>query len=102
MRVLLSFLGLIGLFIGVAVADPPNIVVILADDLGYGDVQALNPESSIKTPHMNALADSWMTFTDAHSNSAVCTPIRYGLMGLYCWCTSLKSGVQNGYGLLGF
>ncbi len=99
MRVLLSFLGLMGLFIGMAVADPPNIVVILADDLGYGDVQALNPDSSIKTPHMDALADSGMTFTDAHSNSAVCTPTRYGLlMGRYCWRTRLKSGVQNGYG----
>ena len=80
-------------------ADRPNIVFILADDLGYGDVQALNPESKIPTPNLNRLAKEGMTFTDAHSPSAVCTPTRYAtLTGRYCWRSRLKSGVLNGYG----
>ncbi len=76
----------------------PNIVVIMADDMGYGDVQALNPKSRIATPHLNALAAEGMTFTDAHTPSAVCTPTRYGLLtGRYCWRSKLKWGVLNGY-----
>ena len=55
---------------------PPNIVVILADDMGYGDVQAINRNSRIPTPHLNRLADQGVTFTDAHTPSAVCTPTR--------------------------
>lgn len=79
-------------------AGKPNIVVILADDLGYGDVGALNPESGIPTPHLDRLAGEGMSFTDGHSGSAVCTPTRYGLVtGRYCWRTRLKSGVLNGY-----
>lgn len=79
--------------------DRPNIVVILADDLGYGDVQHLNQKSVIPTPNLNRLAEEGMTFTDAHSPSAVCTPTRYGLLtGRYCWRTKLKRGVLNGYG----
>jgi arylsulfatase A-like enzyme len=77
---------------------PPNIVVILADDMGYGDVQALNPSSKIPTPNLNTLAAEGMTFTDGHSPSAVCTPTRYGLLtGRYCWRTELKRGVLGGY-----
>ena len=69
---------------------PPNIVVILADDMGYGDVQAINRNSRIPTPHLNRLADQGVTFTDAHTPSAVCTPTRYGLLtGRYCWRLSL-------------
>lgn len=80
-------------------SNRPNIVVILADDMGYGDVQALNRESKIPTSNLNELADSGMTFTDAHTPSAVCTPTRYGLLtGRYCWRSRLKRGVQNGYG----
>lgn len=79
-------------------SDHPNIVVILADDMGSGDVQALNPDSTIPTPSLNRLARQGMTFTDAHSPSAVCTPTRYGLLtGRYCWRTSLKRGVLGGY-----
>ena len=62
----------------VARADKPNIVLVLADDMGYGDVQALNPESSIPTPNLNRLAEQGIAFTDAHTPSAVCTPTRYG------------------------
>ena len=80
-------------------ADRPNIIFILADDMGYGDVQALNANSKIPTPNLNRLAAEGMTFTDAHSPSAVCTPTRYAtLTGRYSWRSRLKSGVLNGYG----
>lgn len=90
------------LFVPVAFAEEqkrPNIVVILADDLGYGDVQRLNPDrSKIKTPHIDKLASQGMTFTDAHSGSSVCTPTRYGLLtGRYAWRTRLQSGVLDNY-----
>ena len=77
----------------------PNMVFILADDMGYGDVQALNPGSRIPTPNLNRLAADGMSFTDAHTPSSVCTPTRYGLLtGRYCWRSRLKRGVLNGYG----
>ena len=80
-------------------AEKPNIVLIMADDMGYGDVQALNPDSRIPTPHLNDLAADGMTFVDAHSPSAVCTPTRYALVtGRYSWRSRLKRGVLNGYG----
>ena len=80
-------------------AEKPHVVIIMADDLGYGDVQPLNPRSAIATPAFNRLAREGMTFTDAHTPSAVCTPTRYGLLtGRYCWRSRLKRGVQNGYG----
>ncbi|MDP7638095.1 MAG: arylsulfatase [Candidatus Hydrogenedentes bacterium] len=76
----------------------PNIVFILADDMGYGDVAALNKDSKIPTPNMDRLANEGMIFTDAHSGSAVCTPTRYGILtGRYCWRTRMKSGVLGGY-----
>jgi len=75
----------------------PNIIFILADDLGYGDVRCLNSEGKIATPHLDRLAAGGMIFTDAHSSSAVCTPTRYGLLtGRYNWRSRLKSGVQGG------
>ena len=76
-------------------ADKPNIIYILADDLGYGDVQALNPkQGKIPTPGMDRLAAQGMVFTDAHSNSSVCTPTRYGVLtGRYNWRTHKQSGV---------
>jgi arylsulfatase A len=58
----------------------PNILLILADDLGYGDVQCYNPDSKIPTPHCNRLAKEGMLFTDAHSPSTVCTPTRYSIL----------------------
>lgn len=76
----------------------PNIVFILADDMGYGDVRALNPESKVPTPNLDRIAKQGMIFSDAHSGSAVCTPTRYGVLtGRYCWRTRLKRGVLNGY-----
>ena len=78
--------------------DKPNIVLILADDMGYGDIQAYNPNSKIPTPNLNSLADEGVKFMDAHTNSAVCTPTRYGLLtGRYAWRTRLKRGVLSGY-----
>ena len=75
----------------------PNIVIILADDLGQGDLGCYNADSKIPTPHMDRLADEGTRFTDAHSPSAVCTPTRYGLLtGRYAWRSRLKSGVLNG------
>lgn len=79
--------------------DRPNIVFILCDDLGYGDIQSLNPENGkIKTPSVDQLATEGMIFTDAHSGSSVCTPTRYGLMtGRYSWRTKLQSHVVQGF-----
>lgn len=81
-----------------APAAKTNIVYILADDMGYGDVQALNPaRGKIKTPHLDRLAAQAMTFTDAHSGSSVCTPTRYGLLtGRYAWRSRLQRGVLDG------
>jgi len=78
----------------------PNIVYILADDLGIGDVGTFNPEGKIPTPNMDRLASEGMKFTDAHSGSAVCTPTRYGILtGRYAWRTRLASGVLWGYSM---
>lgn len=78
----------------------PNIVYILADDLGYGDVQTLNPErGKIPTPHMDQLAKDGITFTNAHTTSSVCTPTRYSILtGRYNWRTTRQASVLNGYG----
>ncbi|MDP4625884.1 MAG: arylsulfatase [Akkermansiaceae bacterium] len=80
-------------------ASKPNIIFIYADDMGYGDVQCLNPErGKISTPHMDKLADEGMVFTDAHTSSSVCTPSRYGLLtGRYNWRTELQQGVLWGF-----
>lgn len=76
----------------------PNIVLMLADDLGIGDLRAYNPESRIPTPHLDRLATEGLRFTDMHSPSAVCTPTRYGLLtGRYAWRSRLKSGVLWGW-----
>jgi arylsulfatase A len=75
-----------------------NIVYILADDLGYGDVKCLNAEGKIPTPNLDRLAARGMIFTDAHSGSSVCTPTRYGVLtGRYSWRTRLQAGVLYGY-----
>ncbi|MEM9646027.1 MAG: sulfatase-like hydrolase/transferase, partial [Planctomycetota bacterium] len=65
---------------GVASAGHPNIVLVLADDLGYGDVACYNPDSKIPTPNLDRLASQGMRFTDAHSPCTVCTPTRYSLL----------------------
>ena len=60
--------------------DAPNVLIILADDLGYGDVGCYNTMSKIATPNIDRLAAQGMRFTDAHSPSTVCTPTRYSIM----------------------
>ncbi len=78
---------------------PPNIVYILADDLGYGDVGCYNPASRVPTPNLDRLAASGMRFTDAHASDAVCSPTRYGLLtGRYCFRSRLKAGVLPPWG----
>ncbi|MGJ8654558.1 MAG: sulfatase-like hydrolase/transferase [Opitutaceae bacterium] len=82
-------------------ANRPNIIYILADDMGYGDVQILNPErGKIATPHMDRVAAEGMIFTDAHTTSSVCTPTRYSILtGRYNWRTWKQEHVLNGYDL---
>lgn len=76
----------------------PNIVFIFADDMGYGDVSALNENSKIQTTNIDRIASEGVTFTDAHSSSSVSTPSRYSLLtGRYNWRSDLKSGVLMGY-----
>lgn len=77
----------------------PNIVCFFADDMGYGDASCLNPNGKIHTPNIDRLAREGMTFTDAHSTSAVCSPSRYGLLtGRYNWRSSLQFGIVPLYG----
>jgi arylsulfatase A len=72
----------------------PNVIYILADDMGFGDMGCNNPDSKIPTPNLDLLAKQGMRFTDAHAPSSVCTPSRYALLtGRYCWRTPLKSSV---------
>ena len=76
----------------------PNIVYILADDMGYGDLSCLNTESKIRTEHLDRLCEGGMAFMDGHASSAVCTPSRYSILtGRYNWRSRLKSGVTGGY-----
>jgi arylsulfatase A len=78
-------------------AAKPNIIFIMADDMGYGDLGCYGA-TKIPTPNTDQLAKEGILFTDAHSPSAVCTPTRYGVLtGRYCWRTRLKRGVLNGY-----
>src|SRR5258706_5033734 len=98
-RRILIVVMLLGCVSGAArAAEKPNILFILADDLGYGDVQTLNLDrGKIATPNLDRLATQGMAFTDAHSGSSVCSPTRYGVLtGRYAWRTSLRSGVLGG------
>src|SRR6056297_2559748 len=82
---------------GPGTASDPNIIVVLADDLGYGDISSFNESGKIPTPHIDQMAMQGMRFTDAHTSSSVCTPTRYGLLtGRYNWRSRLKRGVLNG------
>ena len=93
-----GILGVTSLFAQKQKSDNPNIVFILADDMGYGDVAAFNPEGKIKTPNIDRMVQRGVAFTDAHSSSSVSTPTRYGILtGRYNWRSNLKSGVLYGY-----
>lgn len=96
-----AMLGLILPAVGLAqkpTHEKPNIILILADDLGYGDVSCLNENGKIPTPNIDRIGKSGVIFTDAHSSSAVCTPTRYGILtGRYNWRSTIKQGVLEGY-----
>ncbi len=99
MKRLLFLLGVFAAFAANA-GDRPNIVVLYADDLGYGDVQCYNPErGKIPTPHIDRLAAEGMRFTDGHSSSGVCTPSRYTILtGRYHWRSRLQRGIVGLWG----
>ena len=80
--------------------EKPNILVIYADDLGYGDIQCYNPKrGKIPTPHVDKLASQGMRFTDAHSSSGVCSPSRYTILtGRYHWRSRLQRGIVGLWG----
>lgn len=95
---LAAFLPTAGDNTSAANAAPPNIVVILADDLGIGDASCYNADSKIPMPVLNQLAREGMRFTDVHTPSSVCSPTRYALLtGRYAWRSRLKKGVLWGY-----
>ena len=96
---LLMICPVVSVSTAIAEQDQPNIVLLLCDDLGYGDVQSFNPaDGKIATPNIDRLASQGMMFTDAHSASSVCTPTRYGILtGRYCWRTTLQTGVVQGF-----
>ncbi|MCE5279365.1 MAG: arylsulfatase [Planctomycetaceae bacterium] len=80
------------------VKKKPNIVYVLADDMGYGDVSCLNADSKIHTANIDRMAAAGMIFRDAHASSAVCTPSRYSILtGRYNWRSAQKSGVNFGF-----
>lgn len=103
MKTLASCLAFFSLFVAIASLDAdaanPNIIFMMCDDLGYGDVNCLAPDTcKIDTPGADQLAREGMIFTDAHSGSSVCTPTRYGIMtGRYSWRTTLQKGVVTGF-----
>ncbi len=101
LRIGIVLIGLLAWGVGqAALAAPverPNIIFILCDDLGYGDVACNNPQGKIPTPHIDRLAAGGMRFSDAHSTSSVCTPTRYSVLtGRYSWRSRLQSGVLGG------
>jgi len=98
MRTTLALLTFVAL--SIQAASKPNIIVIYADDLGYGDIQCYNPKrGKIPTPHVDKLASQGMRFTDAHSSSGVCSPSRYTILtGRYHWRSRLQRGIVGLWG----
>ena len=97
---LFAALSAICVYVEDLAAARPNILIILTDDLGYGDLRCYNPDhGKIATPNLDKFASEGMRFTDAHSSSAVCSPSRYSLLtGRYHWRTWLQSGIVDRYG----
>jgi len=93
-RSLLQWLMIGLIFLGhsaLSASEKPNVIIILMDDMGKDSVSGLNPKLGFKTPRIDSLMQQSMSFTDAHSGSAVCTPTRYGLLtGRYSWRSRLK------------
>ena len=74
-------------------ADPPNVVVFLMDDMGYGDSRVYNPDAQVAMPNLEAMAKQGMVFSDAHAPAAVCAPSRYSVLtGNYPWRGRLENG----------
>jgi len=79
-------------------SEKPNVIIIFADDMGYGDVSYLNPEARTFTPHIDNLARNGVTFSKAHASASVCTPSRYGLLtGRYAWRSESGGHVGSGF-----
>jgi len=99
MKLILNSILLAVILLGCNPPNRPNVVLIMADDMGFGDLGSYNPNAGVPTPHMDAITSEGMRFTNAHSPSAVCTPTRYGLLtGRYAWrLPILESGVTEGY-----
>ena len=97
-KLFLLVLVILASSIGLNAAEKPNVVVILADDFGVGDIQAHYPDNKIATPYLDKLVRDGISFTDAHTSSAVCSPTRYGLLtGRYNWRTRLQEWVIAAY-----
>ncbi len=97
-RILLVALFLFSTWASAQTGAKPNIIVILSDDVGWGDISANQPSNKFKTPAVDQLAEEGMRFTNAHAPHAVCTPTRYSLLtGRYCWRTFVREGVLPGY-----
>jgi len=100
LRAMMKRIFRMGLFLAAGwswAAEKPNIILVMADDLGIGDISPTNLECKIKTPHLQKMAKEGMTFLDAHTPSSVCTPTRYGLLtGRYNWRSRLARGVLSG------
>ncbi len=94
----IALVGFFGIQINDASAQShPNVIFVLADDLGIGDVSPTNPDCKIRTPNLRNMAKEGITFLDAHSPSSVCTPTRYGVLtGRYNWRSRLAKGVLGG------
>src|SRR5690349_20733352 len=89
---------LLSLTLSASAAEKPNILYVLCDDLGYGDVKCLNKDGKIPTPNVDRLRAAGIAFPDAHPSSAVCSPTRYGIRpGRYNSRPRLQSGVLGGY-----
>ena len=100
MKLSLALFASLALITSSLATTKPNILIILADDLGYGDVQCYNPQrGKIPTPNIDRLAAQGMRFTDGHSSSGVCSPSRYTLLtGRYHWRTFLQKGIVGVFG----
>jgi arylsulfatase A-like enzyme len=93
----IALLALVGASSLLHATDRPNIVIIYADDMGYGDLNIQNPGSKIPTPNLDQLAREGMRFTDAHSSSGICSPSRFALLtGTYHW--RRQHGIVNSFG----
>lgn len=99
-RLIPSFALLLALVCPASAAERPNVIVVLADDLGYGDVHCYDPQhAKVPTPHIDRLAQQGMRFTDAHASASLCSPSRYSLLtGRFSWRTLMRTHVIRTYG----